>query len=175
MQELQNQVLQDLYDRDNYLWLEHTLALLRRGEFEGLDLSHLIEELEDLGKRDLNKAKSLLRQIMVHLLLSQYWQQKYELNYRHWRSGLIAFRDDVNMVVTTSLKNKLSADLDRIYQVALSQVVQKTGLPEATFPSNCPYKFEQLLTNWYPNETSVSSNPSVSPESGATDLQWPPS
>jgi len=150
MKELQNQALQDLYDSDSYLWLESTLALLRRGEFDRLDLAHLIEELEDLGKRDLNKAKSLLRQIMVHLLLLEYWQQEYELNYRHWRSELIAFRDDVNNVLTTSLKNKLSTDLERIYQVALSQVIQKTGLPEGTFPSNCPYRLEQLLTNWYP-------------------------
>jgi len=149
MKELQNQALQDLYDSDSYLWLESTLALLRRGEFDRLDLAHLIEELEDLGKRDLNKAKSLLRQIMVHLLLLEYWQQEYELNYRHWRSELIAFRDDVNNVLTTSLKNKLSTDLERIYQVALSQVIQKTGLPEGTFPSNCPYRLEQLLTNWY--------------------------
>jgi len=150
MKELQNQALQDLYDSDSYLWLESTLALLRRGEFDRLDLAHLIEELEDLGKRDLNKAKSLLRQIMVHLLLLEYWQQEYELNYRHWRSELIAFRDDVNNVLTTSLKNKLSTDLERIYQVALNQVIQKTGLPEGTFPSNCPYRLEQLSTNWYP-------------------------
>ena len=73
MKELQNQALQDLYDSDSYLWLENTLTLLKRGEFDGLDLAHLIEELEDLGKRDLNKAKSLLRQIMVHLLLLEYW------------------------------------------------------------------------------------------------------
>ena len=151
MKELQNQALQDLYDSDSYLWLENTLTLLKRGEFDGLDLAHLIEELEDLGKRDLNKAKSLLRQIMVHLLLLEYWQQEYERNYRHWRSELIAFRDDVNNVLTTSLKNKLSTDLERIYQVALSQVVQKTGLPDGAFPSTCPYRWDQLLTNWYPS------------------------
>jgi hypothetical protein len=151
MRELQNQALQDLYDSDSYLWLENTVALLKRGEFDGLDLPHLIEGLEDLGKRDLNKAKSLLRQIMVHLLLLEHWQQEYERNYRHWRSELIAFRDDVSNVLTTSLKNKLLTDLERIYQVALSQVVQKTGLPDGTFPSNCPYGLEQLLTNWYPS------------------------
>jgi hypothetical protein len=151
MKELHNQALQDLYDSDSYLWLENTLALLRRGEFDGLDLAHLIEELEDLGKRDLNKAKSLLRQIIVHLLLLEYWQQEYERNYRHWRSELIAFRDDINNVLTTSLKSKLFADLERIYQVALSQVVQKTGLPNRTFPPNCPYEIKQLLTNWYPS------------------------
>ena len=36
---------------------------------------------------------------MVHLLLLEYWQQEYEGNYRHWRSELIAFRDDINNVL----------------------------------------------------------------------------
>ncbi|TVP62404.1 MAG: DUF29 domain-containing protein [Leptolyngbya sp. LCM1.Bin17] len=152
MKALTHQALQDLYATDNYLWLEATIALLRQREFDGLDLNNLIEELEDLGKRDLNKVRSLLRQIMVHLLLLAHWRQEYATNYRHWRSELIAFRDDVNNTLTTSLTNKLVPEIERIYQIALRQVVQKTGLPETTFSLTCPYSFDQLVTDWYPDD-----------------------
>jgi AcrR family transcriptional regulator len=151
MKALPDQALRELYEIDNALWIEATIALLKQQEFEGLDLDHLIEELEDLGKRDLNKVKSLLRQIMVHLLLLDYWQREYEQNHRHWRCELIAFRDDMNNTLTNSLKIKLVADLERIYQVALKQVVEKTELLQSTFPSLCPYSFDQLSADWYPN------------------------
>ena len=39
-----------LYEQDYNLWLTQTLAQLRLGKFTNLDLEHLIEEIEDLGK-----------------------------------------------------------------------------------------------------------------------------
>ncbi|MFN9406764.1 MAG: DUF29 family protein, partial [Dolichospermum sp.] len=62
----------------------------------------------------------------------------------------IAFRDDLNNSLTTTLKNKLVQELDHIYNVALKVVVQKTGLASNLFPDHCPYSLEQLLDdNWY--------------------------
>jgi len=76
--------LKELYETDDSLWLEETIELFKQKQFNQLDLENLIEELTSLGKRDLAKAKSLLRQIIIHLLLLQYWQVEYERNYRHW-------------------------------------------------------------------------------------------
>ncbi|MHC5732345.1 MAG: DUF29 domain-containing protein, partial [Nostoc sp.] len=64
--------LKQLYQTDENLWLEKTIELLKQKQFNQLDLENLIEELISLGKRDLAKAKSLLRQIIIHLLLLQY-------------------------------------------------------------------------------------------------------
>ena len=61
--------LKQLYEIDENLWLEKTIELLKQKQFNELDLENLIEELISLGKRDLAKAKSLLRQIIIHLLL----------------------------------------------------------------------------------------------------------
>ena len=54
----QNQ-LQKLYEIDDYLWLEETIKLLKTKDLENLDLDNLIEELESLGRNDLNKVRRL--------------------------------------------------------------------------------------------------------------------
>jgi len=145
--------LKQLYEIDDYLWLEETINLLKTNNLEALDLEHLIEELESLGKRDLNKARSLSRQIIIHILFLQYWQEEYQRNYRHWQGEITTFRADLNNYLTTSLENKLDEELEAIYQTALKIVLQKTGLSFNNFPKNCPYSLQQLLDeNWYPEE-----------------------
>lgn len=94
--------LTQLYEIDDHLWLSETIELLKGKHFDELDLEHLIEELESLGKRDFNKARSLLRQIIIHLLLLQYWQTESERNYRHWQSEIKTFRYDLNNHLTTN-------------------------------------------------------------------------
>ena len=143
--------LKKLYEIDDYLWLEETIKLLKTKDLDNLDLDNLIEELESLGRNDLNKVRSLLRQIIIHILLLEYWQEEYDRNYRHWQGEIIAFRDDLNNSLTTTLKNKLVQELAHIYNVAVKVVVQKTGLASNLFPDNCPYSLEQLFDdNWYP-------------------------
>jgi hypothetical protein len=147
--------LRELYEVDDYLWLEETVKLLKTKNWDNLDLENLIEELESLGKNNFNKVRSLLRQIIIHILLLEYWQQEYERNYRHWKGEIIAFRDDLNNSLTTTLKNKLSLsqELETIYNVSKKFVIQKTGLHQKLFPDNCPYSLEQLLDdNWYPEK-----------------------
>jgi glycosylphosphatidylinositol transamidase (GPIT) subunit GPI8 len=133
-----------LYETDDYLWLLETVELLKQKKFNELDLENLIEELESMGKRDLNKAKSLLRQIIIHFLLIQYWQLESERNYHHWRGEIKTFRYDLNNHLTTNLKNKLQEDLINIYQSAIDFVQEKTEF-SVNFPQECPYTLEQLL------------------------------
>ncbi|MEH2077139.1 MAG: DUF29 domain-containing protein, partial [Nostoc sp.] len=110
-------------------------------------LENLIEELISLGKRDFAKAKSLLRQIIIHILLLQYWQVEYEKNYRHWSGEIKTFRYDLNNHLTTNLINKLQNDLENIYQSAVDYVKIKTDL--TIFLEKCPYTLVQLLDEKY--------------------------
>lgn len=151
METLNKYNLQEIYEIDEYLWLEETIKLLKKKELENLDIDNLIEELESLGKRDLNKVRSLLRQIIIHLLLLEYWSEEYERNYRHWRGEVIAFREDLKNNLTKSLKNKLSQELNHIYTVATKLVINKAELIADRIPSQCPYSWQQILEeNWLP-------------------------
>ena len=53
-----------LYDRDLQLWIEQTISQLKTGEFETLDIEHLIEELTGLGKSEKNALRSNLKNIV---------------------------------------------------------------------------------------------------------------
>ena len=59
---------QSLYDQDFHQWLKLTINQLEQGDFTHLDVEHLIEELEDLGKSDKNTLESNLVILLAHLL-----------------------------------------------------------------------------------------------------------
>ncbi|MEN9223465.1 MAG: DUF29 domain-containing protein [Thermostichus sp. BF3_bins_97] len=71
-----------LYDTDYQDWLEKTASCLKDRNFESLDLNHLIEEIEGLGKSDRRAISSYLIQLIEHLLKLQYWQSEREHPYR---------------------------------------------------------------------------------------------
>ncbi|WP_255447870.1 DUF29 family protein [Picosynechococcus sp. PCC 11901] len=50
-----------LYDTDFYTWTAQQCELLRHKKFHELDLSHLIEELDDLGKRHYDQLESRIK------------------------------------------------------------------------------------------------------------------
>ena len=55
--------LSDLYHTDYSAWAHRNADLLRTGDYESLDLAHLLEELEDMGKseqRDLGDRLTIL-------------------------------------------------------------------------------------------------------------------
>jgi hypothetical protein len=47
-----------LYDQDFYEWTQHEAGLLRSGNAREADLTHIAEELEDLGRRDRHEMES---------------------------------------------------------------------------------------------------------------------
>ena len=143
--------LKSLYEQDEHLWLTETIKLLKENHLEQLDIENLIEELEGLSKRDKNRVESFLRQIIIHLLLLQYWTTEYDYNCRHWQGEIATFRVQLNRSLTTNLEQYLLENMGDIYQDSVFIVNQKTGLSLQIFPSICPYSLEQLLDkNWLP-------------------------
>jgi hypothetical protein len=57
-----------LYNRDQYLWLEDTILQLKARDFHGLDVEHLIEEMEILASRDRAEVENRSIVLWVHLL-----------------------------------------------------------------------------------------------------------
>jgi hypothetical protein len=143
--------LKNLYEADDLQWLEETIALLQSRKFESLDLDHLIEELEDLGREKRNAVASLLEQVIRHLLLLQYWTAQSEESGVHWQGEIYSFRVQLKRKLTTTLRNYLAAELEPLYQDALGFVKIKTQ-NTVPFPSQCPYSLEQLLAiDWLPD------------------------
>ncbi|HYZ39888.1 MAG TPA: DUF29 family protein, partial [Stellaceae bacterium] len=63
-----------LYEDDFYAWTQQQAALLRRlpAISNELDVEHIAEEIEDLGRSDLGMAQSLCEHIIEHFLKIEY-------------------------------------------------------------------------------------------------------
>jgi Domain of unknown function DUF29 len=140
-----NLSLKELYEIDDHLWLEETIKLLKANHLEELDLENLIEELENLGRRDKAKVASLLEQIIRHLLLLQYWTQESQCNSGHWKAEIRSFRNQLKRNLTTNLYQYLQNELASIYEDALGYVIEKTEAKLDNLPQHCIYTLEQLL------------------------------
>ncbi len=56
------------YETDVLAWSSEQARLLRAGQFGLLDLEHIAEEIEDVGKSEQRELASRLAVLMAHLL-----------------------------------------------------------------------------------------------------------
>lgn len=135
------QATEQEYDR----WLENQVDCLKAGDFAGLDLKNLIEELEALGRAEKSAVKSLAFQILIHLLLIHYWTEESVYNKNHWQAEVNAFKYQLSDKLTTNYKLFLADNLDKIYAKARTNAILKSNLKGDRFPISCPYQIEDLI------------------------------
>jgi hypothetical protein len=142
----------DLYDNDFALWAERQAALLRARRFDELDLDHLIEEVEDLSRRERDAVESHVETILEHLL-------KLELSSagrprRGWLVTVDRQRARLARKLTTTLRQHLEAELPALYaglRRPVARQLEKDGARSPSLPSACPYTLEQILDpDWLP-------------------------
>ncbi|ACB50444.1 hypothetical protein cce_1094 [Crocosphaera subtropica ATCC 51142] len=131
-----------LYDIDFNLWSKKQAQLLREGKFHELDIEHLIEEVEDLGKSEYKTCRSYTILIIIHLLCINYWEVEKEYNEKHWQREVYNFRILLKKNLSTSIKNKLIENWQEIYQEAAQDFKEKTNL---IAPESCPFAIEDIL------------------------------
>jgi hypothetical protein len=121
-----------LYDRDQHLWLEEAIAKLRVQDFQGLDLVHLIEELEIVAGRDRAEIEIRLGVLLAHLLKRLYVQSEYD--YRGWEITIREQRRHLKIALqqSPSLKRFFVEAFDRAWQDALIEV--REDYPQVAFP-----------------------------------------
>ena len=135
------------YEADFYQWSLEQARLLRSGEWKSVDVEHLAEEIEDMGKSLRREWESRLKVLIVHLLK---WVFQPELRGISWQLTIQEQRDQLHELLADnpSLKNQMTASLDRTYPRAVKRTALETSLIEETFPKECPFRFEDI-----PNES----------------------
>ncbi len=155
MQSLEKISLKDLYNEDYLAWYEATLKQIKNRNLTALDLETLTEVLENLVRDIKRSGESYLKQIIVHLLLIEYWDSE-KINHRHWASEITNFRDELETDMTTNLRKHIEKERHNLYHKSVKYVVIKTGLNKSIFPNQCPYTLEQLLNeNWFPHNINL--------------------
>src|SRR5215204_4947801 len=64
------------YEDDVYSWALQQGDLLKRGRFDELDLTNLIDEVEDVSRREFDALESNLRIVLLHLLKWDYQPER---------------------------------------------------------------------------------------------------
>ena len=73
------------YDKDVVAWANEQAALLRSGRFNELDIEHIADEVEDVGKSERRELFSRMSQLISHLLK---WKYQPERRGRSWRNSI---------------------------------------------------------------------------------------
>jgi hypothetical protein len=70
------------YDTGIVAWANEQVRLLREGQFSSLDIEHIAEEIEGVGKSEKRELRSRIAMLLAHLLK---WQCQMGYQGNSWR------------------------------------------------------------------------------------------
>jgi hypothetical protein len=139
-----------LYDTDVVAWANEQARLLRAGRFDQLDIEHIAEEIEDVGKSEQRELASRMAVLLAHLIK---WQHQPARRGKSWEVTIRTQRNSIarRLRRTPSLVQSLH-DPDwwaDAWDDALDAATRETGLDD--LPSTCPWTSAQVLDlDWLP-------------------------
>src|SRR5689334_13462036 len=136
------------YESDILIWSEHQAALLRRvaaGEpvNEAPDWPNVVEEIESVGRSQVDAVESLLFQAFVHMLKAEAWPLS--LAAPSWRADAKGFRLQARRRFTPSMRQRI--DVAGLYADALRAMPETIdGPPPLPVSTECPVTVDELLS-----------------------------
>ena len=139
----------DLYDTDVVEWSDHQARLLHqlaagKPGNEAPDWANIIEEVESVGRSQVDAVESLWTQAFLHDLRCEAWPLSRDAP--HWRAEARLFRRQARKKFTPSMRSKI--DVADLYSDALA------GLPDTMdgqqplpVPATCPVTLDELLSD----------------------------
>jgi hypothetical protein len=134
------------YEADIVAWANQQARLIRQKQFDLLDLEHIAEEIEDVGKSEQRELASRMSVLLAHLLK---WEYQPERRGSSWRETIETQRERLERRLrkTPSLKAALK-DPDWMadaWDDAVDLAIHQTGLARKVFPRFCPWPVERVM------------------------------
>src|SRR3990167_11493397 len=125
------------YNKDFYSWAIHNAQLLREGKLSEVDIAHVAEEIESMGKSERRELINRLAILMAHLLK---WQYQPGNRGNSWKYTIKEQRSCLSRLIeeSPSLKHELEKRLGEAYEDACYIALSETGLNEDAFPKTSP-------------------------------------
>jgi hypothetical protein len=141
------------YEKDIVAWANEQANFIRSGRFELLDLEHIAEEIEDVGKSEQRELENRMAILLAHLLK---WQYQPARRGASWQKTIKVQRTQVNRRIqkTPSFKHTLQDTewWEDTWGDAITQASKETGIELTVFPEICPWTPEQILDlEFFPN------------------------
>lgn len=139
------------YKQDIVAWANEQASLVRLGRFDLLDLEHIADEIEDVGKSEQRELVNRMVVLMAHLLK---WQCQPERRSTSWTLTIKEQRKAIlrRLKKTPSLNSELGEPewLDDVWSDVLTMTTKETGIGE--LPDSCPWSITNALSvNWLPD------------------------
>ncbi|QDV34343.1 DUF29 domain-containing protein [Tautonia plasticadhaerens] len=136
--------LASLFERDETAWLEAMSKLIRQGRLDEVDSSNLAEYLSDMARRDRREVTSRLSLLIAHHLK---WIHQPDRRSGSWRATVEVQRQELSDLLESGvLRGHATEVLPRAYANGVRQAAAEMGLPASTFPENCPFSLDEMLS-----------------------------
>jgi hypothetical protein len=134
-----------LFERDETAWLDAMARLAAEGRYAEMDHANLSEYLSDMAKRDRREVASRLVTLLTHLLK---WEHQPGNRSGSRRGTIMEQRRELcTLLESGTLHNHALSIFADAYADARKQAAAETELPRETFPTECPWDLESLLTD----------------------------
>ena len=148
----------DTYEQDIDAWIDTQVRLLKQRRLHEIDVAHLIEQLQDMGKGNRRELESQLIILIAHLLkwefqldaLSGQWK---EFEGKSWRNAIIEQRAQILFLLrqVPRLQPLVEDAMTEAYPEAHRIAARETGLEFDLFPKHSPFTAAELLDqDYYP-------------------------
>lgn len=141
------------YETDVVAWAREQASLIRAGCFDKLDLAHIAEEIEDVGKSEQRELASRMAVLLAHILKWKFQPQKRSV------SWTLTIKEQRRLLVRRLKKTPSLAPMlvdpewiDEIWVDAKGLAEKETGLDISTFPEVCAWAMADVLAeDWLPD------------------------
>ena len=157
------------YDDDFFAWTQEQAAALRRlpreAIGEAVDVAHVAEEIEDLGKRDLREVASFLARLFEHLMKIATFPASQDV--ANWRSEAYLFKDGAVDAFSPSMRRAL--DVAVIWKKARRrQTDYASGLgADLNAPVESPFTLDEPLDDDFDVDAALAKLGAAPPDPAA--------
>lgn len=131
------------YEVDLVAWATEQATLLRQGKWSALDIEHIAEEIEDVGRSVRRELRSRMAVLLAHLLK---WQWQPSHRGKSWVRTIRNQREELADLLSSnpSLLPELRSEKwqRQVWENAVTIASKETGLDE--FPEHCPWTFQEV-------------------------------
>lgn len=142
-----------LYEQDFVGWVNETAQALRNHQFEKLDLEHLIEEVESMGRQEQSELTDRLAQLLAHLLKWQFQPIAHDHHGHSWKNSIVEQRYQIVRLIkkNPSLKPFIDEAYTDAWELGRIFASRETTYNLEIFPEQPTFNYEQAMQeDWLP-------------------------